>query len=79
MLIVQDLYDQWGDTHQSTGDPVVVMVGRVPCWDRWIKVVFEGTSFQTGRFETAYSDRRLEEIYGGRPWQNQAPTISPNQ
>ena len=36
-----------------------MLSGRVPDFDRWIKVVFVGSP-ESGLFTTAYADRRLE-------------------
>ena len=47
-----------------------VIVGRVSESRQWIKVVFVGDP-ETGLFLTAYRDRRLDEDYGGPPWQIQ--------
>ena len=44
-----------------------VVVGRVPESNQWIKLVFVGEP-ATGALLTVYNDRRLEERYGGRPW-----------
>lgn len=73
MHIVESPYDQWQESDSRTGEPMTILIGRIPNWNRWVKVVFEGHSPATGRFETAHSDRRLEKRYGGRPWQNQTP------
>lgn len=37
---------------------------------QWIKVVFLGSP-ETGLLLTAYHDHRLEDDYGGRPWDTQ--------
>ena len=49
------------------GQKHTVVVGRVPESNRWIKIVFIGEP-ESGAFLTAYNDRRLEDRYGGRPW-----------
>lgn len=47
--------------------PDTIVIGRVPESNQWIKLVFIGTP-ETGALLTVYNDRRLEEQYGGRPW-----------
>ena len=44
-----------------------IVVGRVPESNQWIKLVFIGEP-ETGALLTVYNDRRLEELFGGRPW-----------
>lgn len=61
-------HDRWQETDRN-GEPMTVLVGRVPEYNRWIKLVFYGTP-EAGEFHTAYPDRRLEKDYGGRPWRN---------
>ena len=55
-------------THE--GEMRTVLNGRVPECRQWIAVVFVG-DLVTGRFLTAYQNRKLEDQYGGRPWMNQ--------
>lgn len=61
MRIIQNPYESWLDRGQP------ILTGRVPEFDRWIKVVFIGNP-EFGLFNTAYADRCLESYYGGRPW-----------
>lgn len=68
MRIIRNPYDQWDEVHPRTGEPVTILVGRVPQFSQWIKVVFEGGSVESGSFVTAYADRQLVKRYGGRPW-----------
>ena len=70
ILITREPYDQWNDIDHDTGEPVIILVGRVPARNQWVKVVYKGNSLETGRFETAHFDRRLRRKYGGRPWGN---------
>ena len=51
----------------SAGQRNTIVVGRVPESDQWIKLVFIG-DLETGSLLTVYNDRRLEDLYGGRPW-----------
>jgi hypothetical protein len=71
MSIIKDPFDQWQEPHPRTGEPMTILVGRVPSFNQWIKVVFQGSSVETGRFFTHYADRQLARKYGGRPWPNQ--------
>lgn len=68
MSILKAPHDRWSETN-SKGEPMTVLVGRVPEYNRWIKLVFYGTP-EAGEFHTAYPDRRLDKDYGGRPWRN---------
>jgi hypothetical protein len=68
MHIVNEPYDRWDEVHPHTGEPMTILVGRIPQFNQWIKVVFEGSSVDSGRFVTAYADRQLAKQYGGRPW-----------
>ncbi len=61
MRIIKNPYERWLDRNQT------ILAGRVPEFNRWIKVVFTGSP-ESGFFHTAYADRRLESDYGGRPW-----------
>ena len=61
MRVIHAPYERWEDLGQT------ILVGRVPEFNRWIKVVFSGSP-ESGFFNTAYADRRLEREYGGRPW-----------
>ena len=51
----------------SDGQRHTVIVGRVPQLNQWIKIVFIGEP-ETGALLTVYNDRRLEDQFGGRPW-----------
>ena len=77
--IVETPYDQWQETDPRSGNPVAILVGRVHNWNQWIKVVLSGSSPESSKFHTAYSDRRLEEKYGGKPWENLIPIQPQNQ
>lgn len=44
-----------------------IVIGRVPESNQWIKLVFIGKP-ETGALLTVYNDRRLEGLFGGRPW-----------
>ncbi len=59
-------HDQWVEV-ANDGEVRTVLVGRVPEFGQWIKVVFIGEA-RTGALHTAYADRRLAKKYGGRPW-----------
>ena len=61
MRIIMEPHERWEDLGQT------ILAGRVPEFNRWIKVVFAGSP-EYGLFNTAYADRRLERDYGGRPW-----------
>ncbi len=54
----------------SNGQRHTIIVGRVPELNQWIKIVFIGEP-GTGALLTVYNDRRLEDQYGGRPWDRQ--------
>ena len=66
MRTINAPYDQWAEATPG-GELRTILVGRVPEFGQWIKVVFLGDEI-TGAFHTAYADRRLERKYGGRPW-----------
>ena len=68
VMVIKDPYDRWPETDDE-GLPMTVLVGRVPEYNQWIRVVFYGTP-EAGELQTAYPDRRLAKKYGGRPWQN---------
>lgn len=72
MRIIRNPYDQWDEVHPRTGEPATILVGRIPQFSQWIKVVFEGSSVESGSFVTAYADRQLVKRYGGRPWTSQS-------
>ena len=69
--IVQILYAPYiqEEEQDKEGEPVTVIIGRVPEYRQWIKVIFAGTG-SSAIFHTAYPDRRLEGRLGGRPWSN---------
>ena len=67
MRVINDPYDQWEETDPRTGELRTVLVGRVPPFRQWIKVVFAGVG-NSRKLLTAYADRRLAQYYGGRPW-----------
>ena len=50
MAVVEAPYVERTETHRTTGEPMYVLIGRVPEWHRWIKVVFYGTSVEMGAF-----------------------------
>ena len=66
MMIIAEPYHRFEELDPA-GDRQTVLVGRVPESSQWIKLVFVGDP-ESGRFLTAYNDRRLQAIYGGRPW-----------
>ena len=66
MQAIENPHDQREETSLA-GERVTILVGRVPDFNRWVKVVLVG-----GELETAYPDRRLEEDYGGKPWPEQS-------
>ena len=65
MRIVKDPYDRWEEIAPD-GELRTLLVGRVPQFEQWIKVVFIG-DLSTGSLHTAYADRRLGREYGGQP------------
>ena len=66
MRIIAEPYDRYEELDPA-GERQTIVAGRVPESNQWIKLVFVGDP-ETGRFLTAYNDRRLETRYGGRPW-----------
>lgn len=64
--IMENPYDQWEEA-ANNGEVRTILVGRVPQFNQWIKVVFVRDA-HTGALHTTYADRRLEQRYGGRPW-----------
>ena len=66
--ILESPHDRWSETSPE-GEPMTILVGRVPERNQWIKLVFYGTP-ESGEFHTAYFDKRLAKKYGGRPWRN---------
>ena len=66
MQIINRPFD-WRHETSGRGEALTIYVGRVAEHQQWIKVILVGTGADT-RFLTAYSDRRLEADYGGRPW-----------
>ena len=67
--IIEEPYDEWIETHERSGQSRTIIVGRVPQFEQWIKVVFIGVG-NSRELLTAYPDRRLSKRYGGRPWQS---------
>ena len=66
MQILREPYHTYEEL-SDYGERDTVIVGRVPQLNQWIKIVFIGEP-ETGAFLTVYNDRRLEDQYGGRPW-----------
>jgi hypothetical protein len=66
MQVVGAPYDQWEEV-MPDGEVRTILVGRVPQFNQWIKIVFIG-AIGAGELHTAYAGRRLERRYGGRPW-----------
>ena len=64
--ILNDPYDEWPET-STDGELITILVGRVPEFQQWIRIVMLGTRSR-GEIHTAYPDRRLEKRFGGRPW-----------
>jgi len=56
--------------YTDSGERRTVLYGRVSESRQWIVVVFVGDP-ETGRFLTAYHNRKLEDKYGRRPWESQ--------
>ena len=71
MRIIEQPYDQWEEFVSHRNEMRTILVGRVPEFNQWIKVVFVGR-VGAGELHTAYPDRQLEKRYGGRPWQRQS-------
>ena len=69
MQIVAHPYER-DEVYTETGERRTVLDGRVSESRQWIVVVFVGDP-ETGRFLTAYHNRKLEDKYGGRPWEIQ--------
>ncbi len=69
MQVIEDPHDRYEESRPGM-ERRTVIVGRVSESRQWIKVVFVGDP-ETGLFLTAYRDRRLDEDYGGPPWQIQ--------
>ena len=65
MGVIETHVDRWVEV-MPDGELRTILVGRVPGFRQWIKVVFVG-NLETGELHTAYADRRLERRYGGRP------------
>ena len=66
MQILREPYHTYEESSDE-GETHTIIVGRVPQLNQWIKIVFIG-ELETGAFLTVYNDRRLEDQYGGRPW-----------
>ena len=69
MQIVAHPYDR-DEVYTDSGERRTVLNGRVSESRQWIVVVFVGDP-ETGRLLTAYHNRKLEDKYGGRPWEIQ--------
>jgi len=69
MQIVAHSYER-EVVYTDRGERRTVLNGRVSESQQWIVVVFVGDP-ETGRFLTAYHNRKLEDKYGGRPWEIQ--------
>lgn len=66
MRIIAAPYDRWEE--YVDGERRTVLVGRVSQSRQWLQVVFVDDP-ETGRFLTAYRNRRLNKKYGGGPWE----------
>ena len=66
MRVVEEPHDKW-EQIMPNGEIRTMLVGRVPQFNQWLKIVLTGTG-DAGELHTAYADRRLEKGYGGRPW-----------
>ena len=66
MKVIAAPYDRWEE--YVDGERRTILVGRVPQCRQWVQVVFVEDP-ETGRFLTAYRNRRLNQKYGGRPWE----------
>jgi hypothetical protein len=71
MWIIKNPHDGWVEIEPESGEVRTILVGRVPQFGQWIRLVFIG-SVEEGEFHTAYPDKQLEKKYGGRPWRNQS-------
>lgn len=69
MQIIGHPYER-DEVYTDSGERRTVLNGRVSESRQWIVVVFVGDT-DTGRFLTAYHNRKLEDKYGGRPWEIQ--------
>ncbi|MCY3543843.1 MAG: hypothetical protein OXH22_07365 [Chloroflexi bacterium] len=67
--IIEEPYDEWIETHERSGQRKTIVVGRVPEFEQWVKVVFIGVG-DNRELLTAYPDRRLSKRYVVRPWQS---------
>ena len=68
VLIMENPHDHW-EVMMPNGEIRTILVGRVPEFSQWIRVVLVGDA-SAGALHTVYPDKRLEQTYGGRPWQN---------
>lgn len=69
MRVIKEPYDQWEEVNPDNGEVRTIFAGRVREASQWIKIVFVGAG-DSRLYLTSYQDRRLEDKYGGRPWQN---------
>lgn len=69
--IIEHPHDLWEEFVSDRNELRTILVGRVPEFNQWIKVVMTGRP-GSGELHTAYPDRQLEKRYGGRPWQSRA-------
>ena len=69
MQIVADPYNRT-EVYTERGEMRTILTGRVSESRQWLMVVFVGDP-ETGRFLTAYHNKRVEKKYGGRPWRIQ--------
>jgi hypothetical protein len=67
--IIERPYEQWEEYVPHRDEVRTVLVGCVPGFNQWIKVVLVGRE-TAGALHTAYPDRQMEKRYGGRPWSN---------
>lgn len=68
MRVIASPHDRWKEISPD-GAFRANLVGRVPEFGQWIKLVFWGTP-ETGALHTAYADRGLARTYGGPPWRD---------
>lgn len=69
MQIIAHPYERT-EVYTDVGERRTVLAGRVPESRQWITVVFVGDP-ESGKFLTAYHNKKLQRRYGGRPWRNQ--------
>ena len=66
MQIIEEPYGRYEE--YQYGERRTCLIGRIRESSQWIKLVFVDDP-ETGKFLTAYQDKRLAIRYGGRPWQ----------